>query len=138
MIEFGVWAPSEAAFFDSWIAAGICDAERRLSPPYDTCVATTAGTWQGVVARDGEPVAGWHCNVRVWGAVEASFTSGIEQYDEHGNLRDALERTWAADAFSLTEQPADPATGFPAGWRSPSGVVYTDSRNFTSPACVWQ
>lgn len=47
------------------------------------------------------------------------------------------ERTHAAEAFQLTLQPADPETGFPAGMRSPSGVVYADGEHFSSPSNVW-
>lgn len=149
MIEFGVWSPDEATFWTSWQNARICDAERNLLSPYNQCVQLTAGTGFGVVERatgqndeDGVPieevVAGWHCNVRVFGLVEEQFTSNIEQYDENGLLRDVMDRTWAVVAFSLTEQAADPETGFPAGWRSSTGVTYTDIRNFSTPANVWQ
>ena len=150
MIEFGIWAPSEAVFWASWQSAGICDAERNLLPPYEQCVQLSAlDGWHGIVTRatgevdeHGTPimaaVPGWHCNVRVFGAVAEQFTSGIPQHDESGLLRDVMDRTWAPVAFALTEQPADLETGFPAGWRSASGVTYTDARNFSSPACVWQ
>jgi len=138
MINFGVWAPDEQTFWTSWQNAGICDAERNLLSPYNQCVQLTAGLWPGTVERNGVPVEGWHCNVRVFGLVEDQFTSNIEQYDENGVLRDVIDRTWAVVAFSLTEQPADTETGFPAGWRSSTGVTYTDIRNFSTPANVWQ
>jgi len=141
MILFGVWSPDQSTFWQSWIGAGIATEPGVLAPTYAQCVQTTADSWHGIVAKqtgtdgDGnpvlEPVPGWHCNVRVFGAVEAQFTAGLPQT---GSI---WERTRAAQVFGLTEQPADPETGFPAGMRSPAGVVYADCNDFSSPSNVW-
>ena len=69
--------------------------------------------------------------MRVFGALESSFKAGCP---EVGTI---WERTHAAQAFGLSLQPADPVTGFPAGMRSPSGVVYADTNDFSSPSNVW-
>ena len=144
MIHFGVWASSEAVFWDSWINAGIATAPYVLAPQYAPFIQTTAGSWHGIIVKtpavlDGNGVEitpavmvpGWHCNVRVFGALEASFKAGCPT---EGTI---WERTHAAQAFGLSLQPADPETGFPAGMRSPSGVVYADASAFTSPSNLW-
>lgn len=131
MICFGVWAPSQSVFWESWIAAGIATAPNRIAPQFDAWMQTTAGSWDGIVSRDGVAVPGWHCNVRVWGAVEQQFIAGLPQT---GSL---WERTHAALVFNLSDQAADPVTGFPAGMRSPHGVVYADAEDFSSPSNVW-
>lgn len=133
MIEFGVYAPDEETFWQSWQSAGIVDEDRRFKPEYFNGVQTTAGAWSGQI----EGVNGWHCNVRVYGPLAAEMTYGLPQTDANGNLLDIFDRTWAAEVFQLTEQPADPTTGFPAGYRNSNGVTYADSRNFSSPANVW-
>lgn len=93
------------------------------------------------VDGDGRPmfenVPGWHCNARVFGSLEQQFIYGLNQTDANGNLLDIFDRTWAAEVFQLSEQPEDPETGFPAGYRNNTGVTYTDSRNFSSPSNVW-
>lgn len=131
MIEFGVWAPDQDTFWSTWIAAGIATEAGLLAASYADCIQTTAGSWDGIVSHAGVPVPGWHCNVRVFGALEAQFTAGLPQT---GSI---WERTRAAQVFSLTQQPADPVTGFPAGMRSQTGVVYADAADFTSPSNVW-
>jgi hypothetical protein len=131
MISFGVWAPDEATFWASWIGAGIATEPGRLAPSYAECIQTTADSWDGIVSRNGVAVPGWHCNVRLFGAVEAMFRAGCPADG------DIWQQTHAAQAFGLTDQPADMETGFPAGMRSPSGVVYADVHEFTSPSNVW-
>ena len=136
MILFGCWAPSEQAFWDSWIAAGICTAPHVFAAGYQE-IQTTAGAWDGVVTRDGVAVPGWHCNCRVWGNLEAQFTAGLAQTDANGNLKPLFERTHAAQIFGLTQEPANSETGFPAGYRNTTGVTYADVRDFSSPSNVW-
>lgn len=131
MIHFGVWAPDQETFWQSWIDAGICTAPGEYAPGYAGMIDTTWPSWDGVVVKNGVPVAGWHTNVRVWGALEVQFTHGLAQT---GSI---WERTHAAQVFGLTPEEADPVTGFPAGMRSPTGVVYADASAFTSPANVW-
>lgn len=128
-ILFGVWAPSEQAFWDSWIARGICTEPLVYAPGYE--YIETTHTWDGIVYRDGAPVPGWHTNVRVSGPLEAQFTAGLPQT---GTI---WERTHAATVFGLTLQEADPETGFPAGMRSAAGVTYADASAFSSPSNVW-
>lgn len=144
-IRFGVWAPSEAEFWSSWVARGICTEPGVFAPAYAGCLQTTARTWPGVVFRTqpvvdvetheivtpAEVVPGWHCNVIVTGALVEQFTAGCPAT---GTI---WERTHAAAVFGLTEQPEDPETGFPAGMRSAAGVTYCDAEAFTSPANVW-
>jgi hypothetical protein len=148
MITFGVWAPDEATFWASWQAAGIVDANRNFKPEYSNGIQLTT-SWGGQVVKtpavmDGMTVVtpavmvpGWHCNVRVYGQLEAEFTYGLAQTDANGDVKDIFDRTWAAEVFTLTEQAADPVTGFPAGYRNSQGVTYTDARNFSSPSNVW-
>lgn len=130
-IQFGVHSPDEATFWATWIAAGIATEPHRLAPSYAECIQTTADSWDGIVTRDGVAVPGWHCNVRVFGALAVMFTAGCPA---EGSI---WERTHAAEAFQLTPQSADPETGFPAGMRSATGVVYADVADFSSPSNVW-
>lgn len=135
MILFDVWAPSAQVFWQSWIDAGICSAPGVYRAPYAGCVETTADNpltaWPGIVFREGVAVPGWHVNVRVGGVIEASFRAGCP------DVGTIWETTHAAEAFSLTRQAADPVTGFPAGMRSSSGVVYADAAAFSTPSNVW-
>lgn len=141
MITFGVHAPSQDAFWSTWIAAGIATEPGVLAPSYAECIQTTADSWHGIVTRQTgmddegnpihEPVPGWHCNVKVFGSLAAMFTAGCPADG------DIWRRTHAAEAFGLTLQDADPETGFPAGMRSPAGVVYADASHFSSPSNVW-
>lgn len=137
MIQFGVWAPSEQVFWDTWIAAGICSAPHEFLPPYAGSVDTNASSWDGIVYKNSVAVQGWHTNVRVYGDVEEMMRAGRPQCDENGDPLSVWDSTRAMQVFQLTEQPADPATGFPAGRRSASGVVYADVRDFSSPANVF-
>jgi hypothetical protein len=130
-IDFGVWAPSEAVFWQTWIDAGICTAPHVFAAAY-AGIQTNAATWPGIVeTAEGEPVPGWHTNVRVAGPLVAAFTAGRPATGT------VWERTNAAAVFGLTSQPADPDTGFPAGMRSSSGVTYCDPSAFASPSNVW-
>lgn len=124
-IDFAVWAPSKEIWLQSWIAAGILDADGNAAPGYSDRIETTADTWPGIILKAGEPVAGWHCNVRVAGTLAAQFPSTEAAWQ------------WAIATFGLTQQPADTVTGFPAGWRSPQGVTYCDPASFSSPSNVW-
>lgn len=125
IIDFAIWAPDQATWLESWIAAGILDADGNPTEQYSDHIATTAGTWPGVVTKNGAAVTGWHCNVRVAGALAARFPDVATAWQ------------WAVVTFGLSQQPADPATGFPAGWRSPQGVTYCDPTEFRSPSNVW-
>jgi hypothetical protein len=148
MIHFGVWAPDEATFWQSWRDAGIVDENRNFLPEYSNGIQLTT-SWGGQVVKtpavmDGMTVVtpavmvpGWHINARVFGTLAQQFIYGLKQTDEDGHLLDIFDRTWAAEVFQLTEQPANAVTGFPAGWRNTSGVTYTDARNFSSPSNVW-
>lgn len=142
-LDFGVWAPSEAAFWDTWIARGICTAPGVYAPAYAGMIDTTAD-WSGIVVAsppidgpDGNVltpavlVPGWHTNVRVSGPILAAFTAGRPAT---GTI---WERTNAAAVFGLTPQAADPATGFPAGMRTASGITYADPSAFSSPSNIW-
>jgi hypothetical protein len=147
MIMFGVWAPSEAVFWDSWQAAGIVDAERRLQPGYTEMQIATS--WPGIVVKtpavmDGMTVVtpavlipGWHTNVRVFGSLAQQFTAGLPQTDAQGKLLPLFTRTRAAQVFGLTPQAADPVTLFPAGYRNLTGVTYCDVAEFKTPSNVW-
>lgn len=132
MISFGVWAPTETVFWQSWISAGICKEPNVFNAPFAGCVEVST-KWPGIVPAKllGQTVYGWHANVRVFGAVEASFRAGCP------TVGTIWETTHAAEAFGLTQQDADPETGFPAGMRSSTGVVYADASAFKSPANVW-
>lgn len=152
-IDFAVWAPDEATFWQGWIAAGIVDADHNPTPEYangfvisdQTSQGWTPSRATGQMIDDGEgnmfpemaPVPGWHANVRVYGDLAAEMMYGLNQTDEDGTMLDVFDRTWATHVFQLTEQPADPVTGFPAGFRNTDGVTYCDSRDLSSPTCVW-
>lgn len=146
-IYFAVWAPDEATFWQSWIAAEICTAPGEFAPQYAGAVEVTT-SWGGVVTKqtgiDGEgnpimePVPGWHCNVRIENGLAAMFTEGLEQYNADGSLKSLWNRTNAATVFGLTQQAADPVTGFPAGMRNQYGVRFADPDEFNSPSNVWQ
>ncbi|MDH3194992.1 MAG: hypothetical protein OEL78_01620 [Hyphomicrobiales bacterium] len=150
MIIFGLWAPDRATWEASWRTAGILDDENQLLPPYSSCVDHTADTWHGLIEKkpavydeNGEEihpsilVPGWHCNVRVWGAVEAQMIAGRPRVGEDGQLLSLFERTHAVAVFGLTPRPADTKTGFPAGYRSVEGIVYADAAVFSSPSNVY-
>lgn len=147
MIEFSLWSPDEATFWQSWIDAGICSAPREFTAAYPGIMISDQSSqgWTPTRATgeivDGvpvmAPVPGWHANARVHGPLVAEMTYGLEQTDEDGNLLSVFDRTWANLIFHLTQQPADLATGFPAGWRSATGVTYCDPRYFSSPSNVW-
>lgn len=156
MIEFGIKAPSETVFWQSWVDAGIVrqgDPEKN-EPSYvfnDDYreIQLTAGVWDGVITKPTgevdeednpvyETVPGWHCNARVYGSLEAEMTYGLDPYDENGVLKNVFDRTWAKEIFQLTWQDADPVSGFPAGYKNSAGVVYADMRDFSSPSNGWQ
>lgn len=136
MIRFGVWAPSEEVFRTSWIEAGILldQPGYNLSDQYLGVELSIDQGWPGII----EGVPGWHCNVTVTGPLVAEMTYGLNQTDEQGNLLSVFDRTWAPQIFSLTEQPEDPITGYPAGYRNSAGVMYADYRDFSTPANVRQ
>lgn len=150
-IQFGVWSPSEAVFWQSWVDAGICSAPKVYASTYAGQLDTTT-SWHGIVVKTPavvDPatmqiitpaviVPGWHTNVRVYGpALIAQFTAGLPQTDADGNLLPIWQRTRAATVFSLSPQAADASTGFPAGYRNATGVTYADHNAFTSPRNVW-
>lgn len=151
-IDFAVWAPNEVTFWASWDAGGVTevvDGERRLTRDYPGI--EVSASWGGIIVKTPEVidaqgnvttpavlVPGWHCNVRVTGPLVAEMTYGLPQFDADGELLPLFDRTWAAEAFQLTEQTADAATGFPAGYRSVSGVTYADPREISTPANVRQ
>lgn len=134
---FGCWSPSEAVFWQSWISAGICTAPNEFASRYAGQVEVST-SWSGIVAKaDGTTVPGWHCNVRIEDALAEEFAYGLNQIDAEGVMLPLFDRTWAAEVFGLTYQPADPVTGFPAGMRDNTGVTYADPAAFRSPSLVW-
>lgn len=148
MIEFSIWSPDEATFWQSWIDAGICSAPREFTAAYPGISISdqTSQGWTPTRATgqivDGVPVMaqvpGWHANVRITHpAMVAQFTAGLTQVDADGNLLPLFERTHAASVFGLVEQPADPVTGFPHGYRNTTGVTYCDPRDISSPSNEW-
>ena len=136
IIEFAIWAPDEATFRQSWITAGILLDQPGyvFAPEYPGVEITATQGWSGRIAD----IPGWHCNARVTGQLAAEMSYGIEQHDAEGNLKSVCDRTWATNVFSLTEQPADTVTGFPAGYRNTTGVTYADLRDIATPANVRQ
>lgn len=135
-IDFAVWAPDEATFWQSWISRGICTAPYAWTPDYPG-IQISDQTQQGwIPMREGSPVPGWHANVRISGPLVAEFTHTLEQYDEDGNLLPLWVRTWAAEVFGLASQPADPETGFPACMRNTAGVTYADPMDIHTPTNV--
>lgn len=156
ILDFAVWAPDRQTFDQSWINAGIFERDDqgniRFTPEYPgiSISAQDEEGWAptrptGQIIDDGtgnmiaevEVVPGWHANVRVSGAVADAMTQGLNQYDADGNLKNIFERTHAVDVFGLTEQPLDPATNFPAGYRNSTGVTYADLVDLKSPTNCW-
>lgn len=137
MIQFGVWAPNEQVFWDTWKDAGIVSAPYEYLAPYAGGIETNSNAWDGVVYKNGSPVPGWHTNVRVYGALEDFARAGKPQIDSEGNPLGIWLSTRASELFSLTFQEADPVSGFPEGMRSSSGVTYADSRDFSSPSNIF-
>ena len=137
MIQFGVWAPTEQVFWDTWIEAGICSAPNEYVAPYAGCADTTSTAWDGIVYKNGAAVPGWHTNVRVYGDLEELMRAGKPQCDENGDPLSLWESTRAREVFRLTWRDADPETNFPAGYQSPSGVVYADINDLKSPSVVF-
>lgn len=152
-LDFRCWAPDEATFWASWITAGIATAPYTLAAGYQGISLSTQSQqgWTptkatgnmvqdafGNLVPERVAVPGWHTNVRVYDpALIAEFTYGLNQTDANGQLLNLFDRTWAKEVFQLTEQPADPVTGFPAGFRNSSGVTYADVRDFSSPTNTW-
>lgn len=155
MLSFGVWSPTKDAFFAAWTDAGIGafdeDGNWVYNAPYAGSIQTTADSWSGIIVKtsgtydeDGKEltppvlVDGWHCNVRVHKPeLIEQFIQGLPQTDEDGNQLSIWDRTHAAAFFQLSQQDADPTTGFPAGYRGAHGVTYADVTDFSSPANVW-
>lgn len=141
-LDFGIRAPSEDTFWQSWIAAGICSEPWIWTPAYSDLVQLTDWGSGQIPIFDAEGAVighktGWFANCRVSRSLALEFTHGLDQYDAEGNEADIFDRTWAVDVFGLTLQEADPETGFPAGWRNSLGVTYTDKRNIITPYNVW-
>ena len=136
-IDFAVWSPTEEVFWNSWIARNICTAPYQWTPDYPG-IQISDQIQQGwtPMREDGSPVPGWHANVRITGPLVAEFTHMLEQYGEDGDLLPLWDRTWAAEVFGLTDQPADPETGFPAGMRNTAGVTYADPMDIHTPTNV--
>lgn len=130
-IDFCVWAPDEATFWQSWIDAGICTAPRVFAPEYPGIIVSDETSQGWKATRSGAPATGWHANIRVSGPLVAEFTYGLEQI---GSIWD---RTWAAEVFLLAAQDADENTGFPAGMRNSVGVTYADPAALSSPSNIW-
>ena len=131
-IHFGVWAPDQETFWNSWIVAGICSAPYEFTSEYPGIEVTSS--WPGII--DG--VDGWHANVKVTEPLVSEMTYGLNQHDANDNLLSIWDRTWAAQIFNLTETDIDPVTGFPTGYRNnTSGVKYCDPSEFKSPSNVW-
>lgn len=145
MIEFAAQAPSKEIFLQSWVGAGILVewpganyldpvlGAHRFTADYDGCVQVTDFDFGGQIPGK----AGYFVNARVSGHIERAMIAGKVQTDGNGVLFDVMERTWAPLVFGLTFHERDPVTNFPAGWRSGSGVTYTDVRNLISPFNVW-
>jgi hypothetical protein len=157
-LDFGVRSPDgEAVFWQSWITAGIALEPYKLAPGYTGMNISTQSQqgWtptrltgnmitdpMGNLVPERIAVSGWHANVRVYDpALIAMFTHGLDQTDENGVLKNLFDRTWAKEVFQLTEQPFDPVTGFPAGFRNSVGVTYADLTPgvtpFRSPTNRW-
>lgn len=148
-LDFGIHSPNgEDVFWQSWITAGICYEPYIWTPEYSDLVQLT--DWHSgripipaILDAEGNEITpqsekpGWFANCRVSRSLAQEFTHGLPQTDEDGQLLDIFDRTWAAQVFNLTKQPANPETNFPAGWRNSLGVTYTDKRNILTPYNVW-
>lgn len=134
MITFALRSPSRDVFIQSWQNAGILDAGEALTPAYANDVQIDE---IGTIEKNGTPIAGWHCNVRVFGATEQAMTAGLPQVAEDGSPIPLFERTRAALVFGLTQRDADPVTGFPAGMRDVANISYCDLSDINTPSRVW-
>jgi len=142
ILSFAIWAPDEQTFWQSWVSAGICTEPYIWTPEYSDLIQLT--DWHGgkipLLDEQGEVTGvkpGWFANCRISGRLAQELTTGLDQYDEDGNLKDVFARSRLVDVLGLTAQPADSETGFPAGWRNSAGVAYTDMRNVRTPYNVW-
>lgn len=137
-IQFAVRAPDAATFWSSWIAGGICAAPYQWTAEYPGIqISDTEGQGWQATKSDGTVTPGFYANVRISGPLVEQFTYGLSQTDSEGNLLNLFDRTWAAEVFGLTMQPADPVSGFPTGMRNVAGVTYVDIREIKSPSNVW-
>lgn len=138
-LDFAVWSPDEETFWTSWIVAGICSAPHTYTEKYPGIIISdqTSQGWEPT-KEDGTLIPGWHANIKITNSnLIWQFTNGLPQTDKNGNLLNLFDRTWATYVFSLTEQPKDPITGFPAGYRNNTGVTYCDTRDIKSPSNIW-
>lgn len=152
ILSFGVWAPSEDIFWQSWIARGICTKPYTFAQGYSGIETTTS--WGGIVTQTPaviDPktmqvitpavlVPGWHTNVRVTNPdIVSQMTYGLEQVDSKGKQYNLWLRTRAAQFFGLTPVATDPTTKFPMGMMGDPkfGVRYCDPSAFVSPRNVW-
>lgn len=137
-LDFALKSPDEATFWASWIKAGICSEPREFTPEYPGILISDQTSQGWTPMKNGTPVSGWHANIRITdqGLIDR-FTADLAQVDADGNLLPLFERTHAAAFFGLTNQPADPISGFPAGMRSTDGITYTDPSEFKSATNTW-
>lgn len=132
IIDFAIWAPDEATFWQSWIDAGICLAPHEFSPEYPGIIVSDQTSQGWVPTKLGVPVTGWHANVRVSGTVADQFTYGRPQEG------DIWDRTWAAEVFLLETKGKDIVSNFPYGYTNKkTGVTYADINALSSPTNVW-
>lgn len=129
MISFAAHAPTEADFWADWIQAGICKAPYEWTPAYSEIQITDQTRDGWVPMKDGEPVPGWHANIRVYGSLAEQFIAGLPQTDANGVLLPLFERTHAAAVFGLILTPANEETNFPAAYCSPHVECRTSDSN---------
>ena len=134
MIYCAMRAVSRETWIAAWQWAGILDADGNLLGDYASDVQVSI---IGTIEKDGSLVPGYHLNFRVAGATEAAMTAGLPQIADDGAPLSLFERTRAALVFGLTQQPADPVSGFPAGMRDGQGNSYCDPVELRSPTNVW-
>jgi hypothetical protein len=138
ILDFAVRSLDEKTFWQSWIDAKICTAPYVFTPEYPGIHISDQTTHGWVpVDKEGGPVPGWHCNVRVVGPLVDEMTYGLEQFDKEGNLLSIFARTWATHIFQLKYREKDEASGFPAGYRNETGVSYCDIRDINTPTNGW-
>jgi hypothetical protein len=137
IIDFAIWAPDEATFWQSWIKRGLAIEPYQFNSAFEIIITDETsqswmpGTWSGK-EREQEftKIPGWHANIRVTGPTAEKFVHIL-------NLDKQPEGKTPEKAIELVSKERDEETKFPAGYQDDDGIVYTDKQNINTPTNVW-
>jgi len=86
----------------------------------------------------GEPIPGkFHCNVRVYGALEAMLTAGLPQIEPDGRRVGLFDATHILDIVPGLEWVAVSDDPVPPGYEGATGVRIFDPAFVATPRLVW-